>query len=110
MRRISPPEDFAPPRTERLDRDEALGVLFRMHAGGLIRVAYCPLGDREAAEDAVQEAYLSLYRNRNALRDHGASQAYLRAAVINRSRSGQGQMIRARRGRPWSAAIVVRSR
>ncbi len=85
-------------------------MLFRMHAGGLIRLTYCLLGDREAAEDAVQEAYFSLCRNWNALRDHGASQAYPRAAVINRSRSGQGQMIKARRGRPWSVAIGVRSR
>ena len=79
-----------------LDREEAFGVLFRKHAEGLVRLAYCLLGDREAAEDAVQEAYLSLYRNWNRLRDHGSSQAYLRAAVINRSRSGQGQLIRSR--------------
>jgi len=97
VRETSPPDEFAPSRTGRVDRDEAFGVLFRMHADGLVRLAFCLLGDREAAEDAVQEAYLSLYRNWNGLRDHGASQAYLRAAVINRSRSGQGQMVRARR-------------
>ena len=105
MREISPPDEFAPSRTERVDRDEAFGVLFRMHAAGLVRLAYCLLGEREAAEDAVQEAYLSLYRNWNGLRDHGASQAYLRAAVINRSRSGQGQMVRARRVRQRLASV-----
>lgn len=97
MQEISPPDEFAPPRTEWVDRDEAFGVLFRVHAAGLVRLAYCLLGNREAAEDAVQEAYLSLYRNWSRVRDHGASQAYLRAAVINRARSGQGQLIRARR-------------
>ena len=92
-----------------VNRDEVLGVLFRKHAEGLVRLAYCLLGDREAAEDAVQDAFVSLYRNWSSLRDHGSSHAYLRAAVINRCRSGQGQAIRARRTRQhltsvdWSA-------
>ena len=96
MREVPLAPGLEPPRVE---REEAFGVLFRKHAEGLVRLAYCLLGDRESAEDAVQEAYLSLYRNWDSLRDHGASQAYLRAAVLNRSRSGQGQLIRARRTR-----------
>ena len=102
MHRVPRSAAVAPPR---VDRDEAFGVLFRTHATGLVRLAYCLLGDREAAEDAVQEAYLSLYRNWNSLRDHGSSHAYLRAAVINRSRSGQGQMVRARRVRQRLASV-----
>ncbi|WP_392542360.1 RNA polymerase sigma factor [Oryzobacter telluris] len=86
-------------------RDEAFGVLFRAHAAGLVRLAQVLLGDREAAEDAVQEAFVSLYRHWNGLRDHGASRAYLRAAVINRCRSGQGQLIRARRVRERLAVV-----
>ena len=86
-------------------RDAAFGVLFRTHASGLVRLAYCPLGDRESLEDAVQEAYLSLYRNWNSLRDHGSSHAYLRAAVINRCRSGQGQLIRSRQVRQRLAPV-----
>ena len=88
-----------------MERDEAFGVLFRTHASGLIRLAYCLLGDREAAEDAVQEAFLSLYRNWDGLRDHGSSHAYLRAAVLNRSRTGQGQLVRARRIRGRLASV-----
>ena len=80
-------------------------MLFRTHAPGLVRLAYCLLGDRESAEDAVQEACLSLYRNWDSLRDHGASQAYMRAAVLNRSRSGQGQLIRARSTRQRLASV-----
>ena len=102
MPQATPPVVTAP---SRVDRDDALGVLFRTHAPGLVRLAYCLLGDREAAEDAVQEAYLSLYRNWNGLRDHGSSQAYLRAAVINRSRSGQGQLIRSRATRHRLALV-----
>ncbi|WP_377642012.1 RNA polymerase sigma factor [Oryzobacter terrae] len=86
-------------------RDEAVGVLFRAHAAGLVRLAYVLLGDREAAEDAVQEAYLSLHRHWNRLRDHGAARAYLRAAVINRCRSGQGQLVRSRRTRDRLASV-----
>ncbi|MFC7489463.1 MULTISPECIES: RNA polymerase sigma factor [unclassified Knoellia] len=86
-------------------RDDAIGVLFRAHAQGLVRLACVLLEDREAAEDAVQEAYVSLYRHWNGLRDHGASHAYLRAAVLNRCRSGQGQLIRARRVRGRLASV-----
>ena len=85
--RDDPPAPGVPP--PRWEREEAFGVLFRKHAEGLIRLAYCLLGDRESAEDAVQEAYLSLYRNWDRLRDQGSSHAYLRAAVINRSRPGR---------------------
>ncbi len=102
MREMSPAARLAPPRA---DREEAFGVLFRTHASGLVRLAYCLLGDREAAEDAVQDAYLSLYRNWNSLRDRGSSHAYLRAAVINRCRSGQGHAIRARRTRQRLASV-----
>lgn len=102
MREMPRSVGLAPPRVE---RDEAFGVLFRTHASGLVRLAYCLLGDREAAEDAVQEAFLSLYRNWDGLRDHGSSHAYLRAAVLNRSRSGQGQLVRARRIRGRLASV-----
>ncbi len=111
MRDISPPAQFAPPRADRVprvdraDRADAFGILFRTHARGLVRLAYCLLGDREAAEDAVQDAYMSLYRNWNSLRDLGSAHAYLRAAVINRCRTGQGQMIRSRRVRERLASV-----
>lgn len=96
MPEIWPPARLAPPRADHARREDAFGVLFRTHARGLVHLAYCLIGDREAAEDAVQDAYLSLYRNWNSLRDLGSAHAYLRAAVINRCRTGQGQLIRSR--------------
>lgn len=96
MPEVSPTPRLAPPRDEHSDREEAFGVLFRTHGRGLVRLAYCLLGDREAAEDAVQDAFLSLYRHWHGLRDLGSAHAYLRVAVINRCRSGQGQLIRSR--------------
>jgi len=96
MPELSPVTTWEPPAAS---RDDAFGVLFRAHAQGLVRLACVLLEDREAAEDAVQDAYVSLYRHWDVLRDQGSSRAYLRAAVINRCRSGQGQLIRARRVR-----------
>ncbi|MDN3357324.1 SigE family RNA polymerase sigma factor [Actinomadura sp. DC4] len=64
-----------------------VGELYRGHALGLIRLAMLMVGDAPSAEDVVQEAFLGLHRNRNALRDPAAALAYLRSAVLNRCRS-----------------------
>jgi len=46
------------------DRAEAaVEALYQAHAVGLIRLAYLMLGDRSAAEDAVQDAFFGLYRH-----------------------------------------------
>ncbi|KJK10186.1 hypothetical protein UB45_19990 [Terrabacter sp. 28] len=73
--------------------------LFRSHCVELVRLAYCLLGDRERAEDAVQEVYLSLFRHWPP-RDEASALAYLRAGVINRCRSDQRRLYSARRGQP----------
>ena len=48
--------DFEP------DAEAALTDLYRVHALRLIRLAYVMLGDRQAAEDVVQDAFAGLYR------------------------------------------------
>lgn len=70
-----------------LGREEALPVLFRAHCADLVRLGYALTGDRGAAEEAAQDAFLSLHRNWRSLRDRSAMHAYLRAAVVNRCRS-----------------------
>ena len=80
----------------RLDRDAAIHGLFRDEAPGLVRLGYCLVGDRDLAEDAVQEAFIGLYRNWNHVRDQAAVRSYLRAAVINQCRTAQRRLIRAR--------------
>ena len=50
---------------------EAVTALYRAHALGLIRLAVVMLGDRAAAEDAVQEAFCGLYRRWHGLSDPG---------------------------------------
>src|ERR1700728_2627225 len=66
--------------------DEISG-LFRAHAVALVRVATLLLGDQQSAEDVVQDAFFGLYRGLPGLRDRGKALPYLRASVINGSRS-----------------------
>jgi RNA polymerase sigma factor (sigma-70 family) len=68
-------------------RSELLDVLFRRHYTALLKLAVVMVGDRGAAEDAVQDAFVSLHRNQRTLRDPEAAEAYLRSAVLNRCRS-----------------------
>lgn len=85
LRGVEVPERGAPA----LDggRDEAIPLLFRAHCADLVRLGYALTGDRGAAEEAVQDAFVSLYRNWRTLRDRTATHAYLRRAVVNRCRS-----------------------
>jgi RNA polymerase sigma-70 factor (sigma-E family) len=67
--------------------DEFVADLYRVHALALVRVAKLLLRDQSTAEDVVQDAFLGLYRALPRLRDHDQILPYLRAAVVNRSRS-----------------------
>jgi hypothetical protein len=42
--------------------EQAISELYAAHAIGLIRLAVVMLGNRQAAEDVVQEAFCGLYR------------------------------------------------
>lgn len=81
-------------------RAELLDLLFRRHYAALLRLAVVMLGSREAAEDAVQDAFVSLHRRRWALRDPEAAEAYLRSAVLNRCRSWVRRQVTQRAPRP----------
>lgn len=84
---------------DRDTREQVLTGLFRAHCVDLVRLAYCLVGDRERAEEAVQDAFLSLFRHWP-LRDERSALAYLRSGVINRCRSDQRRIYSARRGEP----------
>lgn len=90
-----------------LTRDAAVDVLFRRHYATLLRVAYAMLGTREAAEDAVQDAFVSLYRHWDRLRDPKAADAYLRSAVLNRCRSRVRDLVRDRVLQSRAGAALV---
>ena len=51
---------------------------------GLVRVAFLITGNLHVAEEVVQEAFLSTHRSWHRVREH---KSYLRAAVVNGSRS-----------------------
>jgi RNA polymerase sigma factor (sigma-70 family) len=74
----------------------AVTALYAEHALGLVRLAVVVTGDRAAAEDIVQDAFLGLYRRWEQLPDMAAPLAYLRVSVMNgcrtmlRRRSRQG--------------------
>jgi RNA polymerase sigma-70 factor (sigma-E family) len=75
------------------DSDATAGVtaLYQAHAVGLIRLAIVMLGDRAAAEDVVQDAFLGLYRHWDRLAAPGNALTYVRSAVLNRCRNALRQ-------------------
>ncbi|HEX6525713.1 MAG TPA: sigma-70 family RNA polymerase sigma factor [Streptosporangiaceae bacterium] len=62
-------------------------ALYQAHALSLARLALLMLGDRAAAEDVVQDAFLGLYRRWGKLASTDAAVGYLRASVLNGCRT-----------------------
>jgi RNA polymerase sigma-70 factor (sigma-E family) len=89
-------------------RGREVTALYEAHALSLTRLAYVMLGDRPAAEDVVQEAFLGLYRRWSKLRDTASAPGYLRTSVLN----GCRMVLRSRTRRddraagelPWESA------
>jgi RNA polymerase sigma-70 factor (sigma-E family) len=82
LRRLDPqpaPPDESSPRT--------LADLYRDHRMRMVRLAVLLVDDPATAEDVVQEAFTGLHRHWSGLRDEAAAVGYLRAAVVNGSRS-----------------------
>jgi RNA polymerase sigma-70 factor (sigma-E family) len=63
----------------------------------MLRLATGLVDARDAAEDVVQEAFAALYRRWGSLRDSAAAIGYLRACVVNGSRSVLRKRMVARR-------------
>jgi RNA polymerase sigma-70 factor (sigma-E family) len=68
-------------------RDEALSRLFEAHYPDTLRLAFYLTGSWAVGEDLAQEAFVRLWRRWAGLRDHHAALGYLRATVVNLSRS-----------------------
>jgi RNA polymerase sigma-70 factor (sigma-E family) len=69
------------------DADEALVALYTAHYRSLVRLSTLLLHDMAAAEDVVQDAFVAMHGSWRRLRDTDKAVAYLRQAVVNRSRS-----------------------
>jgi len=76
-------------RPDPADAAEAVTALYRDHALRLIRLAHVLLGNREAAQDVVQDAFCGLYRRWAHLDSTDKALAYARTAVLNGCRSAR---------------------
>lgn len=65
----------------------SIDALYRAHRLTLVRLALLLVDDRETAEDVVQDAFAGLHRRWGSLGSPEAALPYLRASVVNGSRS-----------------------
>jgi RNA polymerase sigma-70 factor (sigma-E family) len=70
-----------------LDADTAVEQLYAAHWRRLVRLAVLLLRDQGAAEEVVQDAFVAMHGRWRSLRDPDKALAYLREAVVYRSRS-----------------------
>ena len=67
--------------------DWAVTELYSLHYGALVRLAALLVRDIPTAEDVVQDSFVAMHRSWQRLRNAESALAYLRHAVLNRSRS-----------------------
>lgn len=81
------------------DRAPVVGLadLYSAHYARLVRTAAFLTGDRDSAEEVVQDAFVQLHTRWSRLRE---PQAYLHTAVVNLSRSKLRRRVVAARFRP----------
>jgi RNA polymerase sigma-70 factor (sigma-E family) len=85
---------------EATSADELLTTLYTTHYRELVRLAAFLTGDRDNAEEVVQDAYVSVHGSWRRLRELDKAEAYLRTAVVNASRSRLRRRQVAQRHRP----------
>lgn len=69
------------------DADAAVAQLYAAHWRELVRLATMLVRDQGTGEDVVQDAFVAMHGRWSRLRDPDKALAYLRQAVVNRSRS-----------------------
>jgi RNA polymerase sigma-70 factor (sigma-E family) len=87
LRVVNPPSNAPAPAGTAADPADQVTALYQAHALGLLRLAVIMLGDRQAAEDVVQDAFLGLFRRWGALNDSERALAYVRSSVFNGCRT-----------------------
>ena len=66
---------------------DQLTELYTAHYRSLVRLAAFLTGDRDNAEEVVQDAYVKVLGSWRGIREQDKAEAYLRTAVVNLSRS-----------------------
>jgi RNA polymerase sigma-70 factor (sigma-E family) len=85
------------------DADSAVAALFQTQRLPMVRLARLLVDDLETAEDVVQDAFGALHRKWGSITSHDAAIGYLRACVVNGSRSVLRRR-RTARGYTWPDA------
>ena len=62
---------------------EAFGEIVKQYNGLMMRTAYMIIGDRDVAEDAVQDALIQAWQHLSGLRESGALRPWLMRIVVN---------------------------
>ena len=70
-----------------MDADTAVEQLYAAHWRSLVRLSVLLVRDIETAEEVVQDAFVAMHGRWSRLREPDKALAYLRQAVVNRSRS-----------------------
>ena len=83
------PAAFVAPSAARVEwsADFAVTELYELHYRALVRLAALVVRDTPTAEEVVQDAFVAMHGGWQRLRDAENALAYLRQAVMNRSRS-----------------------
>ena len=84
-----PPDAFPVSGTARAEwsADRAVIELYSQHYRALVRLAALLVRDTPTAEEVVQDSFVAMHGGWQRLRDTEKALAYLRQAVVNRSRS-----------------------
>jgi RNA polymerase sigma-70 factor (sigma-E family) len=76
-----------PARPPALDADRAVEEMYAAHYRRLVRLSVLLVRDVGTAEEVVQDAFVAMHGRWSSLREPERAVAYLRQAVVNRSRS-----------------------
>jgi RNA polymerase sigma-70 factor (sigma-E family) len=77
----------APTARSEWSAELAVVELYSMHYSALVRLAAMLVRDTPTAEEVVQDAFIAMHDGWERLRDAEKALAYMRQAVVNRSRS-----------------------
>ncbi|MFL6239189.1 MAG: SigE family RNA polymerase sigma factor [Actinomycetes bacterium] len=72
---------------DRVSADDAVTSLYAAHYRSLVRLSTLLIGQQALAEEVVQDAFVAMHGKWGRLREGDKAAAYLRQAVVNRSRS-----------------------
>jgi RNA polymerase sigma-70 factor (sigma-E family) len=81
------PVDVGTVEVGTVEADTAVAELYGLHYRSLVRLAALLVHDIATAEEVVQDSFVAMHAGLHRLRDDEKLLSYLRAAVVNRSRS-----------------------